>query len=142
MNKKHMVLVAIMVFAVTDLSQAQNFFPVLKKYTAADKEWVDKIYAACLRSGHNGIIEDALSIVTMMKLDVPFDEFPNIEDEIKDLVVEGATPVIRYKAYLAGVVYDNPELFKEEATHQYGESKEFFSALSKKMSKAYFSSIK
>ncbi len=140
MNKKQMVLAALMIFAITNLSQAQTFFPVLKNFSTADKERLDKTYAAALSSKHNGFIESALAIVTMIKLDIPADEFPAIKDEIESLVVNGTTPVIRYKAYLAEAVFANPAMFKAEATRQYSDRDAFFSALAERMSKTLLSS--
>ena len=40
MNKKQMLLATLMIFATANLSQAQTFYPVLKKYSAAYKERV------------------------------------------------------------------------------------------------------
>lgn len=74
-----------MIFAMSSLLQAQYFYPVLKNFSASKKEQVDKGYAYCLSTRHNGIIEEALAIVTMMKLDIPADEFPMIKSEIDDL---------------------------------------------------------
>jgi hypothetical protein len=141
MNKKQIVLAVLIICAIANLSQAQTFFPALKNFSSADKARVDKIYSDCLNSNNNGIIEGTLSIVTMMKLDVPSDEFPKIKDQIDDLAVDGATPVVRYKAYLAGAVFANPAMFKEEAAHQYSNPETFFSALAERMTKTLLSSI-
>jgi hypothetical protein len=141
MNKKHLVLAALMIFAMSSLLQAQYFYPVLKNFSASKKEQMDKIYADCLSTRHNGIIEGALAIVTMMKLDLPADEFPMIKSEIDDLTAYGPTAAIRYKAYLAEAVFANPAMFKEEATHQYSNPETFFSALAERMAKTLLSSI-
>jgi len=140
MNKKQMVLVALMLGAITNLSQAQTFFPVLNKFSAADKERIDKSYAVSLSADHNGLNESALAVVTMVKLDLPADEFPRIKDEIDRLVTEGKTPAIRYKAYLAKAVFANPAMFQEEAAHQYRDRDIFFSALAGRMTKVLLSS--
>jgi hypothetical protein len=140
MNKKQLVLAALMIGALTNLSQAQTFFPVLKNYTAAQKERLDKSYAFDLRTDHNGVNESALAFVTMAKLDLPADEFPRIKEEIDYLVTHGATPVIRYKAYLAEAVFANPAMFQEEAARKYSDRDVFFSALAGKMTKVLLSS--
>ncbi len=140
MNKKQMVLVALMLGAITNLSQAQTFFPVLKNFSAADKERVDKGYAISLSMKNKGLNESALAVVTMVKLDLPADEFSRIKDEIDRLVTEGTTPVIRYKAYLAEAVFANPAMFKEEASRQYDDRDAFFSALAGRMTIALLSS--
>jgi hypothetical protein len=136
MNKEQIVLAVVIICVITNLSQAQTFFPVLKKYSSADKARADNIYSDCLRSNHSEIIEGTLSIVFMMKLDVPSDKFPKIKDQI-----DGATPVVRYKAYLARAVFANHAMFKEEAAHQYSNPETFFSALAERMTKTFLSSI-
>jgi len=140
MNKKQMVLAAMMIFATANLSQAQTFYPVLKKYSTADKEQLEKTYASALHSGHNGFIETALAIVTMMKLDLPADEFPMIKKEIDYLAAHSRTPMIRYRACLAGAVFDNPAMFIVEAAHQYTDADAFFSALDNRTTNPLLSS--
>ena len=140
MNKKQMVLAGLMLGAITNLSQAQTFFPVLKKFSEADKERIDKNYAISLSMEHNGINESALAVVAMVKLDLPADEFSMIKGEIDRLVTNGATPMIRYRAYLVKAVFANPAMFKEEAARQYSDRDEFFSALAGKMAKVLLSS--
>ena len=140
MNKKQMVLAALMIFGIANLSQAQTFYPVLKKYSAADKERVEKIYAAALSSEHNGFILSALSIVTMMKLDLPADDFPMIREKIEHLAVHSTIPLIRYRACLAGAVFDNPAMFIVEAVQQYSDSDAFFNALENRTTNPLLSS--
>ena len=132
MNKKQMVLAALMIGAITTLSQAQTFFPVLKNFSAAD--------AVAMSMVNDGINESALAVVAMVKLDLPADEFSMIKGEIDRLVTNGATPMIRYRAYLVKAVFANPAMFKEEAARQYSDRDEFFSALAGKMAKVLLSS--
>jgi hypothetical protein len=141
MNKKQMVLAALMIGALTNLSQAQNFFPVLKNFSAADKERLDKSYAVSLSDDNIGLNESALAVVAMVKLDLPTEEFSMIKGEIDRLVTNGATPVIRYKAYLTKAVFANPAMFKDVAAHQYTNRDVFFSAIAEKMTKTLLSSI-
>ena len=75
MNKKQMVLVVLMLGAITTLSHAQTFFPVLKNFSAADKERVDKGYAFALSADNIGLNESALAVVAMVKLDLPAENF-------------------------------------------------------------------
>ena len=141
MNKKQMVLAALMVGAITTLSQAQTFFPVLKNFSAADKERIDKNYAVAMSMVNDGINESALAVVAMVKLDLPADEFSMIKGEIDLLVTNGATPMIRYRAYLVKAVFANPAMFKEEAEHQYSDRDAFFSAIAERLTKTLLSSI-
>jgi hypothetical protein len=129
MNKKQMLLIAVMLAAGTGLSQTQTFYPVLKNCSAADKERMDKSFANSLSLTNNGLVASALAIVTMVKLDLPADEFPLIRDKINYLAAHGATPLIRYRACLAGAVFDNPGLYKEVSERQYSDPSALFVAL-------------
>ena len=140
MNKKQVILAALMVGAITGLSHAQTFFPVLKNFSAADKERVDKGYAFALSADNIGLNESALAVVAMVKLDLPAEKFSMIKKEIDRLVTKGATPVIRYKAYLVGAVFANPAMFKEEGSRQYDDRDVLFSALAGRMTKVLLSS--
>jgi hypothetical protein len=140
MNKTQMVLVALMIGAISTFSQAQTFFPVDQKFSPAEKERVDKNYAHSLSYTNEGILESALAVVTMMKLDLPAAEFSRTKDELDRLAMDGTTPVIRYKAYLAEAVFANPAMFKEETARQYRDEDAFFSALAQRMTKTLLTS--
>jgi hypothetical protein len=140
MKKNQLLLVALMISVIATLTQAQTFYPALKKFTSADKERIDKSYAAALMSNHNGIIGTSLAIVTMVKLDMPSIEFSNVKEEIDNLAIKGTTPSIRYKAYLAGAVFTNPAMFKEVTDHRYSDADALFSAVADKMTKTLLSS--
>lgn len=140
MNKKQMVLAVLMMGAISTLSQAQTFFPVDQTFSPAQKERVDKSYAYSLSYTNEGLLESALAVVTMIKLDLPADEFSRIKDEIEHLAMNGTTPVIRYKAYLAEAVFANPAMFKEETARQYRDEDAFFSALAQRMTKTLLTS--
>jgi hypothetical protein len=140
MKKRHLVLAALLGLATTGLLQAQSFYPVLKNYSAADMERLDKSYANSLSYPNNNVVESALATVTMIKLDVPADEFSLITEKIDDLVTSGETPVIRFKAYLAEMVFSDPGMFREEAVRQYENTDALFSALAERMTKTLLSS--
>jgi hypothetical protein len=139
MNKKQMILAAVMLFAATNLSNAQFFFPALAKISPAKKESLEQNFTADLSSGNEGLVESALSIVTMIKLDTPSEKLSMVREKIDDLVTSGATPVIRYKAYLAEAVFANPAMFKQEGLHTYGNPDELFNALAARMSQTLLS---
>ncbi|MGD0338931.1 MAG: hypothetical protein ABSB78_09095 [Bacteroidota bacterium] len=140
MKTKHLVLVALLGLATTGILQAQFFYPVLKNYSAADMKRLDKAYASSLSYPNNNIVEAALALVTMIKLDVPANKFSLIEDKIGDLVIKGETPVIRFKAYLAEMVFTDPDMFREEAVRHYENTDALFSALAERITKTLLSS--
>jgi hypothetical protein len=140
MNKKQVILAAALIFAATNFSNAQFFYPVLAKFSPAKMEQIDKGYSITLESNHECIVEAALAIVTMTKLDLPSNEFPKIKAKVDELVTTGATPVIRYKAYLASAVFTNPLIFKQESTRNYNNRNELFGALAERLNYSLLSS--
>jgi hypothetical protein len=140
MNKKQIALAATLVVAATNFSYAQFFYPVLGKFTPHKKDLVDKNYTVTLESENERIVESALAIVTMVKLDLPQDELPMLKGKIDDLVTSGPSPVIRYKAYIASAVFTNPAMFKQESARNYNDSNELFGALSERLSQTLLSS--
>jgi hypothetical protein len=139
MNKKQMILAATMLFAATNFSQAQFFFPALGKLSPAEKELIDKNYTASLSFKNRDLVESALAIVTMIKLDLPADEFPLLMKKIEKLATSSPTPAIRYKASLASAVFDNPAMFKQTTVRQYSDSDEFFAAIDGKLNQTSLS---
>ena len=140
MNKKQILLVAILLFASLNISYAQYFYPVLGTFTRDKKEKIDRNYTTNLESNYDCVVEASLAIVTMVKLDLPADEMPMLKAKIEDLVTSGASPVIRYKAYIASAVFNNPMIFKRESTRNYENSNELFGALAERLSYTLLSS--
>jgi hypothetical protein len=132
MNKKQMTLAALMIVVATALTQAQNFYPALKEYSAEAKEQLDKTYASLMSSQNNRYIENALATVTMIKLDLPADEFPMIQNKIDTFISHGATPTIQYRASLAKVVFAHTSIFKVEAARHYDTTDAFFNAIAER----------
>ncbi|MCX6120734.1 MAG: hypothetical protein NTX44_03860 [Ignavibacteriales bacterium] len=129
MNKKQIILAAMMLVAATNFSFTQSFFPTLGKLSPVQIERIDKNYAAALASGNNGIVESALAIITMIKLDQPAIELPLLRTKIEYLASYSRTPSIRYKACLANGVLADPAMFKQVSARQYNDPDEFFSAI-------------
>jgi hypothetical protein len=132
MNKKQMILAALMIVVITGLSQAQTFYPALKGYSAEAKEQMDLAYASLLKSQNNHYIENALATVTMIQLDLPADKFPMIQNRIDTIAAHAATPTIQYRASLAKAVFANTAFFKEEAACHYKTTDAFFSAVAER----------
>jgi hypothetical protein len=135
MNKKQMILAALMIVAATALSQAQTFYPALKTYSVEAKEQLDLAYASLLKSQNNHYIENALATVTMIQLDLPANKFPMIQNRIDSIAALAATPTIQYRVSLAKAVFANTAFFKEEAARHYETTDSFFSAIAEKAAK-------
>ncbi len=140
MKTKHAILAALIAGAMTLSAQAQTFYPVITTYTDAQKERLDQNFAASMDTEYDGLTESALAIITKVKLDAPANEYPAVKTKIGELATEGATAVIRYKAFLAEAVFANPEVFRDEALGSYATEDALFNALAGKMSKTLLSS--
>jgi hypothetical protein len=123
-----MVLVAVMTAAAQP-----GYFSTLDAHRKADLEKVACRYAECLKTGNPGVIESALGHVVRMKLYVPELVCPGLRQEISSMAVFGPTPTVRYKAYLASLVFDSPTLFKEEAARQYKDSEDLFNTIAARL---------
>jgi len=140
MKKKQIMLAALMIMGGTTLTQAQKFFPDLKKYSAEEKEVLDKSYANLLSARDNEYIENTLAIVTMIKLDLPADQFPMIQNKIDTIAAQAATSTIQYRAALAKEVFAHTAIFKEEAAGHYTTTNALFSAIAERVGKVSVSS--
>ncbi len=67
-----------------------------------------------LRSENRGLTESAIMRVAEIKMLCPESNIGEVKEVIDSLSVHANVPSIRYKAYLASNVCDNPELFAKE----------------------------
>lgn len=84
-------------------------------------------YRHCLESPIQGILEESLGDVILMKLLYPDADLTPLKDGIMRLVTEGPTCCIRYRASLAAMVFDSPETFAGAASVPYASTNELFS---------------
>jgi hypothetical protein len=129
MNKKQALFTALLFFAATNLMEAQNSFPELAKFTPAQMERLEMNFGTALMSNNTSLVESALSIVTMIKLDRPSVELSGLRSQIEYLASYSRTPSIRYMASIASTVFDSPSKFNVESVRQYSEPIDFFDAL-------------
>jgi hypothetical protein len=124
---------AMMMFAVMTAAAQPGHFSTLEKHRATDLSKVVCRYVECLKTGNDGVIEASLSHLMRMKLFVPELQCPGAQQEFAKLAMNGATPKIRYKAYLAGLVFDSPQIFKEEAARNYSGPDELFTSIASRL---------
>jgi hypothetical protein len=129
----------VLLFATATVIQAQPYYPELQKYSAKDKKKIDRAYADALKAPNDGVVQTALAIVTLLKMDLPEDDFPRIQKEVQYLKAHGSTPGIRYRACLVEAVFYSPEMFKEVPTRHYSDPDVFFDAFVERMSQPLLS---
>ena len=125
MKKHTMVMTAMMAVAFTTGMMAQTYNS--SDYSKAERG--KKNYIMGLRSSNQGLVESATMQAAKIKLVVPTAHFEDVKNVIDSLSVYGDTPSIRYKAYLASNVFENPTWFAAKAYAGYQDTDEFFAAV-------------
>jgi hypothetical protein len=118
---------------------AQTPDPTAAKLSSLKISWVDKGYSASLQSDNRGVVEAAITYVVRLKLASPESDFKRIKSQLDVLKESGETVSIRYKAYLAGVVFEHSEMFNSIDPARYEHAEELFGALSTRMQEAFLS---
>jgi len=129
MKTKQMLLAGILMFAAATSAQAQTSVHTFKKFSPEERVRIDRNFGRALGMTNEGVVESALSLVTMMKLDLPGEEFPLIMKEVRQLAATSKTPKLRYMACLAEAVFYHPERFKDAPVREYNDNDAFFTAL-------------
>ena len=124
-----------LVAQVTERSAGDDRSPIarLESYRECD---LQKLEARLLISlGHDieGVVVGALREVAKIKLAQPACTSDRIVSEVEDLVRKGATPAIRYKAYLTSIVLSTPHSFAREGETEFRTDEQFFTALSRRL---------
>jgi len=140
MKRSALVFAAALAASVTGgFAQANDTPPCFsapEKYQNADLGRLEVAYLYSLGSDNNGVVESAIAQVAWMQMARPDVQVNGLKAALGCLSVNGRTPSIRFKAYLAGLVIDDPSMFALEGEGEYGTDGELFSALSGRLQKA------
>ena len=125
MKNHTMVMTAMMavVFTAGVMAQANS------SSNSSKMESGKKNYMMGLRSSNQGLVESAMMQVAKIKMIVPAARFEDVKNVIDSLSIYGDTPSVRYKAYLASNVCENPAWFAGKAYSGYQYNEEFFAAV-------------
>lgn len=135
MKRSVCVLAALMVAGATgmraqDSGDARPVFSAPERYARVGERTIDRAYARLLASGNDGVAESAIAQCVSATMALPEARFNNIRAALGSLAVNGRTASIRYKAYLAGLVLDNPSMVAGTSIGDFRNSQELFTALS------------
>lgn len=101
------------------------------------EEYLDKAliaYEYSLDFKLPAVAESAIYNVIVMKKFYPNNDYSDVVDVITDLVSEGKTPTLRYKAHLASLYFEYPSLFKNIEFNKTTENPElYFRKISEKL---------
>ncbi|HTR82667.1 MAG TPA: hypothetical protein VMM58_13640 [Bacteroidota bacterium] len=86
-------------------------------------------YLMALRSENAGLAESSMMQAAEIKMLHPDADFAEIKNVTDSLATNGSTPSIRYKAYLASNVLDNPKWFAKKEHVPYETTDQFFASI-------------
>ena len=70
-----------------------------------------KNFLLAMSCENTGVVESSIIICVELKALYPQYDLKKVEDKLNSLVVDGETPVIRYRALLASLYYSNYPIF-------------------------------
>ena len=117
----------------------QPYFSSVETHYRVDLRNACKNYMACLASENEGVVESAIAHVIRMKMVLQNETFCDLRSAINSLAVTGSSPSIRYRAYLASLILDNPSWFAEECVKDYKNPTEMYTALANRLDKTLLS---
>lgn len=106
---------------------------------AANPAVLEKNYVVCLKDPIDGVVESATANVIKVKLTMPDKPFAKIGSVLRDLIIDGRTPAIRYKAYLASAVFDDVKLFQGSPCTTCETPEQLFHAISERLQETMLS---
>jgi hypothetical protein len=132
-------LMASVTIAANSQPEAQGEFRQFASvdlYRCCDLNRVEDAYLRYLQHSNLGVVESAIGNVARFKIARPECSFEDIQEELKTLAVEGPTPSIRYKASLASLLCDKPELFLDFQEIDFANSEELFTTIAQRLNEA------
>jgi hypothetical protein len=131
-----LALAASTAFGQVSVRQTVDERPYLSNtlnYSAAKLPQAKKSVLWTLKSDNDGVVESVIGQIAHMRIMLPQENMKDIEAALTKLANYGRTPVIRYKAYLATLVFVNPGMFRQEVANDYASSDEFLSAIASRL---------
>jgi hypothetical protein len=89
-------------------------------------------YVRNLNSTNNGVVESSIAHVAFMVMTFPDIDRSATMERLEKLSMNGSTPEIRYKAYLANLVAGDPDTFRGVLTTSCSDADQFFLAISQR----------
>ena len=105
----------------------------LQSYQQCDLQKLERHLLNSLNHDVEGVVVGALREIAKIKLAQPACTSDPIATQVDNLVREGTTPAIRYKAYLTSIVLSTPVSFTAEGEAEFQTDEQFFTALARKL---------
>ena len=137
MKSNTMLFAAVLTAAVVFPASGQPAVDTMGKpsprwlnYSETKVRSIEANYRASLKSSNDGVVESAIAHCVEMRWAFPSAKLEDVRDGLGVLATGGKTAAIRYKAYLAGLVYDSPSIFSSESGQEYAQDEDLFAAVS------------
>lgn len=105
---------------------------IFAKSTPAEKRIADQIQSS-LKSDNQGVVESTIFISLALKDIYPEANINKVVNKLNDLVADGSTPVIKYKAQLASIFYTYPTLFSDIKVNTKENPETYFKMISERL---------
>jgi hypothetical protein len=115
-------------------SEPKKKFATLEQKVEAAK----KNYFVGLRSDNEGLVSSCIKLIAKMKLQVPSTDVDVLKEELYELSIEHPSATVRYKAYLASAVCEDPMWFTEDTNVITTDEGAFFIATSHRLQQKLF----
>jgi hypothetical protein len=112
--------------------------PYFAEISSLSEDYLQKAvknYALALTSANDGVVESSIAHLTFIRISLPQMDLKGIRATMVELAESGRTPVIRYKAYLATIVFESPVAFVRALNVESAESDQFFSSIASQVQK-------
>jgi hypothetical protein len=132
------IAICIFLSAGTLVGQTSIDRPFLSRsarYDSARLENAEKNFVVSLKFDNDGVVESSIAHVVHMRIALPLNDMSEIQQALDELTVNGHNPVIRYTAYLATLVFSDPQSFEPIMAMDYESSDAFFSAIATRVQK-------
>ena len=111
----------------------ERVFASMGSYQRVDMQRIEKQLLNSLNHPCDAVVESAIGEVARLKVAQLCCTSSAIADRLEELVEEGGTPAIRYKAMLATLVFQNPEMFAAESGRDFVNGEDLFGAIADRL---------
>jgi hypothetical protein len=113
--------------------ERERVFASLGSYQRADMQRIEKYLLSSLHYPCDAVVESAIGEVARLKVAQLCCTSEAIAERLEELIDEGGTPAVRYKAMLATMVFRNPEMFASESGKDFTDGEELFRAVASRL---------
>jgi len=117
------------------MPQDAPYLATISSHSDAYLQKAVNTYTVLLTSPYDGIVESAIAHLAYCRMSLRHIDMKEARQAIANLAESGRTPAIRYKAYLATIVFESPEVFAKGLNVESTDSDQFFMAIASRAQK-------